>query len=729
MAFKFFFEILYSMHLDIPEYFNDIYLKKDKVFYRHYQKNILFSCKNKNSLVVLPTGLGKTIIGILLIANILKKYPDSKILILAPTRPLVWQHKDSCIKFFNIDLERINPLTGKNSPDKRILLFKDSKIIISTPQVIKNDLERGRYNLKHVSLIIFDEAHRTKGKYAYKFISDEYMNSCSDPLILGLTASPGKDYDYIQQLCNNLYIENIIFKTHDDSDVKDYIYDIDTFLENVELSGPLLEIAEVWNHLFKKFLNFFIDRNLINPYKNYYSKLDFLRISQDLTLSLKYEKCLDREELEEEYLDLLFYESPKIIDIVRENKLNIQSIFSYCSSCISILHAKDLLETQDISLFHSFLKKIKYKAEQDLLSAKRIVKSKHFQLISSIIEKEGHSKLSHPKINDLIHIIKDEIEEFNNKKIIIFTQYREMAEFLKTKLSTEFSDQLIIEKFIGQTSKIDDYGFSQCKQIEILKDFRENKINIFIATSVAEEGLDIPSVDAIIFYEPVPSEIRFIQRRGRTGRFSPGRCYILITENTIDVPYYIVSQRKKATMNSILLNPEQLQLITNISRKEINFTTKNKDYSNFDIIKSFKERRAKEKELLANRTIEDIITELDIFEKSEEYKRLKNFGVSFYSDFVRFDKVKLRNNILKMKGKKNSLPNERKRYINRNVKTLINIVKTYSKNGKMEFSKFQDLANEEEITDKKFYGYLNQACYLGYLKKQSDIVHFLKDFN
>ncbi|MFX1393966.1 MAG: DEAD/DEAH box helicase, partial [Promethearchaeota archaeon] len=165
------------MSIDTPEYFNGTFLKKNKVFYRHYQNNIINRCKNKNSLVVLPTGLGKTIIGILQIANCLKKYnPFGKVIILAPTRPLVSQHKASCEKFIDIEKEKIAILTGKISPEKRINKFNESRIIVSTPQVIKNDLIRGRYDLKQVILIIFDEAHRTKGNYAYNFISEEYIN-------------------------------------------------------------------------------------------------------------------------------------------------------------------------------------------------------------------------------------------------------------------------------------------------------------------------------------------------------------------------------------------------------------------------------------------------------------------------------------------------------------------------------------------------------------------------
>ncbi|MFX1386607.1 MAG: helicase-related protein [Promethearchaeota archaeon] len=709
-------------------YLNGFFLKKNQILYRDYQKNIVNSCKIKNSLVVLPTGLGKTIIGILLIANRLKKYSKAKIIILAPTRPLVAQHRASCEKFLDINKNEIIAFTGQIPPENRIILFQNSKIIISTPQVIKNDLMRGRYALTHVSLIIFDEAHKTKGNYAYNLISEEYINTCNDPLILGLTASPGKDYERIQQICNNLYIENIIFKNYQDKDVKDYIYDIDTYINLIDLPIELRELSAVWYNLFENYLRWFVKNDLLPPNKPYYSKLDFLGIARDLTLSIQYEKEEILELSENDYFECLYYKSPRVIDIVKKNQLDIPSIYSYCSSCISILHAKDLLETQDISLFKSFLDKIEYKATKDILSAKRIVKSEHFNHIRSVIESEEQKELSHPKLKKIISIIKEEIEEFSNKKILIFTQYREMAEFLKNNLQIKFNEQLKIEKFIGQATKLQDNGFPQHLQIEILEKFRSGDINILIATSVAEEGLDIPNVDAIIFFEPVPSEIRLIQRRGRTGRYSPGRCYILVTEETVDVPFYNVARRKEYSMNTILSDPKQLQLISNLERKTIQFPEQNRQYQDLDIIKNFKERKELEQRHLANRSIEEIITQLDKFCDSEEYRTLKNYGITFYSDIIKFDAPFLREKIIKMKGKKSEQKNKQKIYLNQHIKSLINIVKTYGRNGVLEYKKFLELARYEDFVDRKFKIHFNQACFLGYLKKLDNQVHFVMDY-
>jgi Fanconi anemia group M protein len=715
------------MRTEIPNYFNGAFLKKNRVVYRQYQENILKKCKERNSLVVLPTGLGKTIIGVLLGANKLNKYPESKVLILAPTRPLVLQHKLSFQSFLEIDSEKICAFTGKISPLKRILLFKESSIIVSTPQVIKNDLERGRYDLNHVSLLIFDEAHRTRGNYAYPFISEEYINTCSDPLILGLTASPGKNYIRIQELCDNLYIENVIFKNYKDNDVKKYVFDIDTFLEFIDLPISVLKLSAVWYNLFEVFLRFFIEKGLIPPNKPYYSKLDFLGITHDLTFSLKYENGHFPELDDEEYEGSLYYNNPKIIDVIKEHSYNIESIYSYCSSCISILHGKELLETQNISLFKNYLKKLEYKTEQDVLSAKRIISSDHYKFILNELESKSIKNFLHPKINKLKTIINEEIDNYRNEKILIFTQYRDMAEELKNKLTSQYGSKLTIEKFIGQSSKIDDLGFSQDKQINIISDFKDGKINILIATSVAEEGLDIPNVDAIIFYEPVPSEIRLIQRRGRTGRYAPGRCYILATKETVDIPFYKVAVRKEATMNSIISQPEHLDLSDLRNRTPMSFKSYKKEARKPEIISNFYNNKQKERELLANRSIDEIITQLDNFSRSDEYRSFREIGITFFSDVIKFDKSKMKPQVLKIKGKKMK-PKKRKVYLNKNVKALINIVKFFNTNGVLNFEEFQKLAMEEEIIERKFYIHFNQACHLGYLKKQANDVILVSDF-
>ncbi|MHA1193655.1 MAG: hypothetical protein ACTSP9_15430, partial [Promethearchaeota archaeon] len=206
---------------------------------------------------------------------------------------------------------------------------------------------------------------------------------------------------------------------------------------------------------------------------------------------------------------------------------------------------------------------------------------------------------------------------------------------------------------------------------------------------------------AIIFYEPVPSEIRLIQRRGRTGRHSSGRCYIMLTRSTVDIPYHKVALRKESTMNRILLDPEQLDLWTDLKREPLDFSQLLTETSKLFSLTDYKERREKEKAVLANKTIEEIINEIDNFERSDLYRKYKKYGVTFYSDLVKLDRTKLNKSVSKSKGSKTHVQDTRKRknYLNKNLKTLVNLAKFHNVKGRIKYAEFQELAKEEDITE------------------------------
>jgi Fanconi anemia group M protein len=158
-------------------------------------------------------------------------------------------------------------------------------------------------------------------------------------------------------------------------------------------------------------------------------------------------------------------------------------------------------------------------------------------------------KFEHPKLETLKTIIENEKEITENLKIIVFTQYRDTAALISKELNSIPNTKSKV--FIGQANKAQG-GLSQKEQKEIINEFREGEINILCATSIGEEGLDIPEVNAVIFYEPVPSAIRAIQRAGRTARLMPGKLIILITKGTRDEAYYYVSRAKEKKMHKAI---------------------------------------------------------------------------------------------------------------------------------------------------------------------------------
>src|SRR6476646_7338027 len=181
-------------------------IRKNSVEFRTYQSNISQSAFNRNTLVILPTALGKTIISLLVCANTLYNYKDKRVLIMAPTRPLVTQHMKSFSSSLKLMSEQTAAVTGKIIPYSRRIIWdkSDIRLVFATPEVVKNDIEEGRLSLTDFMLLIFDEAHRAVKDYAYTFIAKEYMKQSIYPLILALTASPGSDKQRMQEICDNL---------------------------------------------------------------------------------------------------------------------------------------------------------------------------------------------------------------------------------------------------------------------------------------------------------------------------------------------------------------------------------------------------------------------------------------------------------------------------------------------------------------------------------------------
>lgn len=536
----------------MAEYLNHPLLKKDTIERRKYQENIIASCSNKNSLVVLPTGIGKTIIAIGIAAHNLKKYKDKKALIMAPTKPLVEQH----LKSFSIlmdpktdDIGYFEILTGKVSPKKREDIYKKSRIIFATPQVIENDIIKNTIDLSEFSVIVFDEAHRTSGDYAYTFIAKRYMESKAKyKLILGLTASPGGTKEKIGAICGNLYCENVEIRDETDWDVKPYIKE--TKIEWIKIPFPdeFKKISKFLETAKTRKIKYLISIHILKDTQP--SKRELLELSGKL------------RGLATQKQDPIFYRA--ISDV---------------AACIKLNHAIELIQTQGLQQLETYIEKLKKdntKASMTLLSDDDV---KQASILTAYLASKD---TKHPKLIKAKEFAKKSVKD--NKKAIIFAHYINTVDLIIDELKDE--KELRPVKFIGQKK-----GNTQKKQKETLDRFRDGTYNILVATSVAEEGLDIPNVDTVIFYEPIPSEIRTIQRRGRTGREKDGKVYMLVTKGTIDEAYYWSTKHKERKMKIVIDS-----LKKSFNNKEIEIKT-NKTKKEQKSLKSFKKDKTKEKNI------------------------------------------------------------------------------------------------------------------------------------
>ncbi|AIY90400.1 DEAD/DEAH box helicase [Geoglobus acetivorans] len=498
------------------EYISHPMIKPKTVERRGYQLSLAASALLKNTLIVLPTGLGKTVVALLVIASRLLN-EDGKILFLAPTKPLVEQHAKFLKATLKIDENSIVSVSGEMLPEKRPDIYKISKIVVSTPQVIENDIIAGRLNLEDFVLAIFDEAHRAVGNYSYVFIAKEFRNRSRKPLILAITASPGSDSERVREVIRNLYIENLEIKTEYDPDVRPYVSEKD--IEWIRVNIP--------------------------------PEMDSVRKSFERALELRYRR-FERLGLE---IDLKGLTKKEILGL--QEALQTQAgesgeqvyfeALSILAEIMKIQHAIELIETQGLEALKKYLKRLFREAKgRGSRASKSLFEDPVFR---DAMIKAMKINIEHPKVKKLLEILKKQLDSNSESRIIVFTNFRDTADKI-TEILKEKGFRA--EKFIGQANREDDRGMSQKRQIEVLDSFRAGEINVLVSTSVGEEGLDIPATDLVIFYEAVPSEIRAIQRKGRTGRGREGRIAVLITRGTRDEAYYWASVRKEKMMYDML---------------------------------------------------------------------------------------------------------------------------------------------------------------------------------
>ncbi len=488
---------------------------------RLYQETILHTATKYNTLAVLPTGLGKTVIALMLAIERLNSYPQSKVLFLAPTKPLVAQHKESFVKHLKMEPEKLVMLTGEIKPAKRAELWQQAKIVFSTPQGLSNDITNSIINLNDVSCLIIDEAHRCVKDYDYVWICKQYMQKSNYPRILGLTASPGSNKEHIIEVCKNAYIEEIEVRTHNDPDVQSYVQKVDIEYVAIELPEELKTIKKYLHDCFQQKLKALQQFGYLN-HSNRVSRKELLDIQSDLHKRIA----------------------------MGEKDFTLWRAISLNAEAIKVQHAIDLLETQGISALNKYLTKLFEEAEKTKTKAtKKLAKDVNFRSAYFKTQHLAEEEIEHPKIEKLKEIVAEEIKLKVNCKIIVFNQYRDSASKLVNELNQV--ENVKAKLFVGQMKK-NDTGLKQKEQIELLKEFKAGNFNCLVSSSVGEEGLDIPSVDLVVFYEPVPSAVRKIQRSGRTGRLEQGKVKILVTKNTVDEAYRWTSHYKERKMYSAL---------------------------------------------------------------------------------------------------------------------------------------------------------------------------------
>ncbi|HET7337122.1 MAG TPA: DEAD/DEAH box helicase [Candidatus Nitrosotalea sp.] len=462
------------------------YIKKSSIEHRDYQDNLAKQAISENCLIVLPTGLGKTTVALHVIAEFLSRGKGG-VLFLAPTRVLAHQHYEFLKK--NLLIDDVALVTGEDLLAKRKKLWINS-VICATPEIVKNDLDRQIVSPEQFSLVIFDEAHRTVGDYAYSGIAERFANT--DVRIIGMTATLPSEKQKAEEMIKILKIASIAQRTEESPDVSPYVQQTETQWITVDLSPEMKEIQVL------------IKATIDSRY------LELKRLGLNLSGSRSMSELLRIREF-----------------VLRQNRRAAKPLFT----AIRLIHALNVFESHGVTSFLRFCERTQEKKgvgirdlfENDMNFGKAVRLAKQAQ----------EKGIEHSKIDKLREVLQG-----ISGKALVFTSYRDSVDVIHQKLNELGIPAGFLIGKAGET------GLKQKKQIETIQKFRDGEYKVLIATRVGEEGLDISEVNLVIFFDNVPSSIRYVQRKGRTGRKDFGKLVVLIAKDTTDETYYWIGKRK-----------------------------------------------------------------------------------------------------------------------------------------------------------------------------------------
>lgn len=434
---------------------------------RDYQLNISRSAIQYNTLVILPTGLGKTFIASVAIYNFLRYFPNSKIVFMAPTRPLVNQQMSACYDVVGIPKEETAEMTGKIRKDKRVNLWDTKRLFFCTPQVLQSDLAEKTFPAKLIKLVVIDEAHKAKGNYAYCQVIRAISEAQNQFRVLALTATAGKSSDIIE-IIQNLLISKIEYRSEQSIDVSKY-----THTKTIEIVE--VKYTQEMTTMIRQFSDF------IDPY------LQKLREAEAIKTF-----CVSRGYLIVEQAKMRLNNN-----IPAAQKSKIMSNFSVA---VSMYNSLEMLERHGIHLFIKSLRDdrqmIKFFVAQ-IPQLKKLVlelEEKYGKIFHDITNASDITDYGHPKF-DLLKTKLQEYFEKGGNKAIVFCEFRDSTVLINSVLQ-QLKPQVQPRILIGQGGDM-----TQKEQLAIMKEFREGKVNTLVCTCVAEEGLDIGEVDLVICFD------------------------------------------------------------------------------------------------------------------------------------------------------------------------------------------------------------------------------------
>ena len=491
-------------------YVSHALLSEGLVEARAYQLEAVDEALTTSMLLVMPTAAGKTAVIWMAIANKLSE-ENGRVILIAPTVGLVDQHLRSIREVLSLEEEAVS-ITGQIPPSNRVGLWDSSRLIIATPKVVVNDVKNDVLKLSEFSLLVIDEAHHCTGEHAMAMVCDYYISSNSSPHILGATASPGHRPDNVREICTRTGASRIHIRNSDEEMLKGYLSELEIREISVRVPEEMKELAQpfvIWQQGI-------VDRQRRLGRYILPGMISFAGLSSAMDRS---RSAIGRGEVS-----------------------GYQSV-SQIAIAMRLHHLINCLLSQGVSASREYLDRLENGDDSSKKTVRDFLRDPRVRDLSDKLE--GMVEI-HSKIGAVRRMIRERLRRDPSSRVIVFANYRDTIASLESSLQD--LDSVKAVRFVGQSARGGRQGLSPKDQVSVLDEFRNGGANVLLATSIGEEGLDIPSADLVIFYEPVSSEIRTIQRRGRTGRRRLGEVIVLIAEGTRDEGAKAAALRREENM-------------------------------------------------------------------------------------------------------------------------------------------------------------------------------------
>ncbi|CAB9501541.1 helicase MPH1 [Seminavis robusta] len=540
---------------------------------RDYQFEMAKSGVLEDTLICLPTGLGKTLVGAVVMYNFYRWFPQGKLVFCAPTLPLVQQQAKAVYDIVGIPMSETAVLTGRVKSEERAALWQTHRLFFCTPQTIENDMRNQVIDASSVVCVLLDEVHKARGDHAYVQVIQLLRTQAKAKFrLVGLSATPGSTIEVVQDVIQTLQVSKIEVRSDDDPSIQQYTHN---------RVHEVIEVAET--ALVTKTKDVLL--NLIRAPLKRLQQAGFLKSSGSGATISTYSVLQEQQK---------YYEGLSKGDRRCPGKLRADFLLVH-----KLIGWRDSVGVYGIHRFRSNVAECRNDPRAAFTLA-AVFGDKDFQEHMEDFKeackksKTDDSKVQdmlaeNPKLQKLQEVLNEHFERARARasreggevstRAIVFSQLRGSVQDIVASLSA-LQPLVRPRRFVGQgkgsskgkdakegvavaaKDEEDQKGMNQTEQHKVLAEFRSGIHNVLVCTSIGEEGLDIGEVDLIVNFDCLSSPIRMLQRVGRTGRARDGRVVSILSKG--EEQKHKRSKAREKTLIRALKDPTKMKFFPKV---------------------------------------------------------------------------------------------------------------------------------------------------------------------